>query len=192
MSRGQATGDRTTGWLPAREVDWDAAYKDQLPRGYNYLRFRIGNEADAEELTSRTSKRPVVAGSCIRDLAGFSTWLFTIAQNVAVDHLRSSRTHLPLEAALEAATVHTSSRRCRARFESRAARRARGAPVYTGPGCIVDTFGNIQRLEKIIQSLDQGDRTCRKKSANPASLSARQRKAATRAVIDRATSAPAC
>ena len=34
-----------------------------------------------------------------RDLAGFSTWLFQIARNVATDYMRSSRSHLPLEAA---------------------------------------------------------------------------------------------
>lgn len=96
------------GWLPAGEVDWDAAYKDQLPRVYNYLRFRIGNETDAEELTSRTFEKAWRSRKLYRrDLAGFSTWLFTIAQNVAVDHLRSRRSHLPLEAALEIATHET-------------------------------------------------------------------------------------
>jgi len=96
-------------WLPsAREVDWDAVYKDQLPRVYNYLRFRIGNEADAEELTSRTFEKAWRGRKLYqRNLAGFSTWLFTIAQNVAIDHLRSSRPHLPLEAAMDVVTVDT-------------------------------------------------------------------------------------
>jgi len=36
-----------------------------------------------------------------RDLAGFSTWLFSIAQNIGTDHLRARREHLPIDAALE-------------------------------------------------------------------------------------------
>lgn len=100
--------DRTMGWLPVREGDWDVVYKNQLPRVYNYLRFRIGHEADAEELTSRTFEKAWRGRNLYRrDLAGFSTWLFTIAQNVALDHLRSSRPHLPLEAALDVVTLDT-------------------------------------------------------------------------------------
>lgn len=95
-------------WLPTREVDWDAAYKDQLPRVYNYLRFRIGQQSDAEELTSRTFEKAWRGRNLYqRDLAAFSTWLFTIAQNVAIDYLRSSRPHLPLDAAMDVATLHT-------------------------------------------------------------------------------------
>src|SRR5688500_12094148 len=108
MSPGQAMVDRTMGWLSAREVVWDAVYKNQLPRVYNYLRFRIGNEADAEELTSRTFEKAWRGRKLYqRDLAGFSTWLFTIAQNVVIDHLRSMRPHLPLEAAMDVTTLHT-------------------------------------------------------------------------------------
>lgn len=100
--------DRTMGWLPAGAVDWDAAYKDQLPRVYNYLRFRIGNESDAEELTSRTFEKAWRSRKLYqRDLAGFSTWLFTIAQNVAIDHLRTRRPHLPLESAMDVVTLET-------------------------------------------------------------------------------------
>lgn len=95
-------------WLPVKDVDWNAVYKDQLPRVYNYLRFRIGNESDAEELTSRTFEKAWRGRKLYqRDLAGFSTWLFTIAQNVAIDHLRSSRPHLPLESAMEVVTLDT-------------------------------------------------------------------------------------
>jgi RNA polymerase sigma factor (sigma-70 family) len=42
-----------------------------------------------------------------RDLAGFSTWLISIARNVATDHLRAQRPHLPLEAADEVAAKST-------------------------------------------------------------------------------------
>lgn len=107
--------DRAMAGRPTQEVDWDAVYRDQLPRVYNYLRYRIGNEADAQELTSRTFEKAWLNRTLYRrDLAGFSTWLFTIAQNLAIDHLRARRPHLPLEAALEvvsAASPHDEAER---------------------------------------------------------------------------------
>ncbi|MBM0106826.1 sigma-70 family RNA polymerase sigma factor [Steroidobacter sp. S1-65] len=108
MSLAQLFMDRASGGRPSREVDWDAAYRDQLPRVYNYLRFRLGSDADAEELTSRTFEKAWRSRTLYRrDLAGFSTWLFTIAQNLAIDHLRAHRPHLPLEAALEVVSAES-------------------------------------------------------------------------------------
>lgn len=91
-----------------RELDWSSVYRDQLPRLYNYFRFRIGRDADVEDLTARTFEKAWKARDRYkRDLSGFSTWLFSIAQNVAIDYLRASRTHLPLEAAQAVATAST-------------------------------------------------------------------------------------
>lgn len=82
------------------EPNWDAVYAEQLPRVYNFFRYRLGNEATAEDLTSRTFEKAWAARARYkRDIAGFSTWLLSIARNVAVDHLRAHRAHLPLEAA---------------------------------------------------------------------------------------------
>lgn len=100
MSLRQATSGRWMAWESAEELDWDALYSDQLPRIYNYFRFRIGIYADAEDLTARTFEKAWRARSRYRrDLAGFSTWLFTIAHNVAMDFLRSQRPHVPLDTA---------------------------------------------------------------------------------------------
>lgn len=88
--------------VSAEELDWDALYADQLPRIYNYFRFRVGTDADAEDLTAHTFERAWRARERYRrDLAGFSTWLFTIAHNVAVDFLRSRRPQVPLHAVQE-------------------------------------------------------------------------------------------
>jgi RNA polymerase sigma-70 factor (ECF subfamily) len=90
------------------EPDWDAVYTEQLPRVYNFFRYRLANDAIAEDLTSRTFEKAWAARSRYRrDLAGFSTWLLSIARNVAVDHLRAHRPHLPLEAAAEVAARET-------------------------------------------------------------------------------------
>lgn len=85
-------------WVSAKELDWDGLYSDQLPRIYNYFRFRVGNDADAEDLTARTFESAWGARERYRqDRAGFSTWLFTIAHNVAVDFLRARRSQIPLD-----------------------------------------------------------------------------------------------
>ncbi len=85
---------------PARDADWDALYADQLPRVYNFFRWRVGDGAVAEDLTSRTFEKAWQARHRYRrDLAGFGTWLVAIARNVAADHWRARRNHAPLEAA---------------------------------------------------------------------------------------------
>jgi RNA polymerase sigma-70 factor (ECF subfamily) len=92
----------------AAEPNWDAVYAEQLPRVYNFFRYRLGNDAQAEDLTSRTFEKAWAARARYRrDLAGFSTWLISIARNVATDHLRAQRPHLPLEAAEDVAARST-------------------------------------------------------------------------------------
>jgi RNA polymerase sigma-70 factor, ECF subfamily len=90
------------------EPDWEAVYSEHLPRVYNFFRYRIGNDAIAEDLTSRTFEKAWSARRRYRrDLAGFATWLLSIARNVATDHLRAQRRHAPLEAAANVASDGT-------------------------------------------------------------------------------------
>jgi len=87
-------------WPLERAVDWDALYEDALPRVYNFFRYRLGDGADAEDLTSITFEKAWRARHRYRhDRAGFTTWLLAIARNVAIDHHRSQREHAPLAAA---------------------------------------------------------------------------------------------
>lgn len=80
------------------DVDWDAVYGKELPRVYNYFRYRLGDNALAEDLTAATFEKAWRARDRYRrDLAAFSTWLLTIARNVATDHLRTFRTHVAFE-----------------------------------------------------------------------------------------------
>lgn len=90
------------------ETDWDAVYRQELPRVYNYFRYRLGDDAIAEDLTATTFEKAWRARERYRrDLAGFSTWLLTIARNVATDHyrtvagLRSRYPDVPLDDAHE-------------------------------------------------------------------------------------------
>ena len=92
----------------AARPDWDAVFAEQLPRVYNFLRYRLGNEALAQDLTSRTFEKAWRERHRYRrDLAGFSTWLLRIARNVAIDHRRTAHEHAPLEAAVEVAAEGT-------------------------------------------------------------------------------------
>ena len=59
----------------------------------------LGRHADIEDLTSRTFEKAWRARITYNsDLAGFSTWLFKVAQGiVGADYLRSDRDHLRLD-----------------------------------------------------------------------------------------------
>ena len=98
---------RTMTWFwpiaaPADEADWDALFHREMPRIYNFFRYRVGDGALAEDLTSATFEKAWRARSRYRrDLAKFSTWLYAIARNVAADHFRHARREVPLDEALE-------------------------------------------------------------------------------------------
>jgi len=95
----QALPRRLASWITA-EPDWDEVYAEHLPRVLNYFRYRLGQAAEVEDLTARTFEKAWRARHRYRrDLAGFSTWLLTIARNVATDHLRARQRHDPLDAA---------------------------------------------------------------------------------------------
>ena len=86
----------------AAAPDWEAVYAEQLPRVYNFLRYRLGNETVAQDLTSRTFEKAWRDRQRYRrDLAKFSTWLLQIARNVVVDYYRTRHEHAPLEAGAE-------------------------------------------------------------------------------------------
>lgn len=79
-------------------IDWGAVYTQELPRVYNYLRYRTGDDALAEDLTAGTFEKAWRAREDYRrDLGAFSTWLITIACNLATDELRHHRDEIPLD-----------------------------------------------------------------------------------------------
>jgi RNA polymerase sigma-70 factor, ECF subfamily len=82
-------------------LDWNQIYLDLAPRVYNYFRYRLGQESEVEDLTARTFEKAWAARRQYRrDLAGFSTWLFKIAQNLIVDHIRSRRNLVSIDDAV--------------------------------------------------------------------------------------------
>ena len=106
MMRTMAMNEAVSGrlWIlnPACEQDWDALYEQELPRVYNFFRYRVGDGAVAEDLTSRTFEKAWLARTRYRrDVAGFCTWLLTIARHVAIDYYRSRKSHVSIEEAAE-------------------------------------------------------------------------------------------
>src|SRR5207247_1674854 len=100
MAMNDAVFGRLWTLSPARDEDWDALYSEQLPRVYNFFRYRVGGGALAEDLTSVTFEKAWAARHRYRrDRAGFCTWLLAIATNVAVDHFRARRPHVSLDEA---------------------------------------------------------------------------------------------
>ena len=84
--------------VPVEAVDWDAVYREELPRVFNYFRYRGLDRATAEDLTSATFEKAWRARDRYRrDRAAVSTWLLAIARNVAIDHFRRPRPEVPLD-----------------------------------------------------------------------------------------------
>jgi RNA polymerase sigma-70 factor, ECF subfamily len=107
----QAAPGDPSGWVETCELDWDALYADLAPRVYNYFRYSQVSRADVEDLTSRTFERAWRSRARYRsDRAGFSTWLFTIAKNVLIDHWSSRRDHVAISATLEITAEGTPDR----------------------------------------------------------------------------------
>lgn len=108
MAIDDAVPGRLARWIAAPELDWDVVYAEQLPRVYNFFRYRLGDRPDVEDLTAVTFEKAWRARHRYRrDLAGFTTWLMTIARNVAIDHFRASRPHVPLDDAADVAAGAT-------------------------------------------------------------------------------------
>ena len=78
-------------------IDWKEVYLENLPRIYNYLRFRIGDDLIAEDLTSSTFEKAWKSRNRYRrEISAFSTWLFAIASNLAIDYFRKQRMEVDL------------------------------------------------------------------------------------------------
>ncbi len=84
--------------ISATEADFEAVYHTELPRIYNFFRYRVGDGPLAEDLTSETFERAWRNRARYRhDLSAFSTWLFTIARRIVIDHYRKPRLEMPLD-----------------------------------------------------------------------------------------------
>lgn len=64
-------------------------YERYVKRIYNYIYYRTGNHHDAEDLTARVFQRALQhIGNYVDRGVPFSAWLYRIAHNLVVDHVR--------------------------------------------------------------------------------------------------------
>src|SRR5262249_31008383 len=113
-------------WLGtgATEADFEALYRAELPRVYNFFRYRVADPQLAEDLTSATFEKAWRNRRRYRrDLAALSTWIFTIARRVAVDPSAGRRPDTPLDAVANLSTGETPEEAAQAQAD---AQRLRG------------------------------------------------------------------
>lgn len=82
----------------ARDRAFAALYERQFDRIYAFLRYRLGDELLAEDLSAEVFAR---AWDKLRDLRNpdrATAWLFTTARNLVADHYRARPNWLPLSA----------------------------------------------------------------------------------------------
>jgi len=83
--------------VQATEEDFEQFYHAELPRVYNFFRYRFGDSPLAEDLTSETFEKAWRHREKYkRNLSALSTWIFTIARNVAIDHYRKKDNEVSL------------------------------------------------------------------------------------------------
>lgn len=74
-------------------------YRRYYERIYRYHLARLGDRLEAQDLTARTFLAALERLPQGRLAGSFAGWLFGVARHKLADHYRSSRPHLPLEAA---------------------------------------------------------------------------------------------
>ena len=69
-----------------------AVYDHYFAAIFNYVRYRVPEPAQAEDLTAQIFERVLTALDSFRpDQAPFAVWLFTVARNSVTDHLRAQQ-----------------------------------------------------------------------------------------------------
>lgn len=65
---------------------------------YGFVAYRVGDRADAEDLTQQTFERALRAWPRFDPVrAAPKTWLLAIARNIVIDHYRARRAEEPLD-----------------------------------------------------------------------------------------------
>jgi RNA polymerase sigma-70 factor (ECF subfamily) len=92
-------------------------YKQYYPRLFAYIYARVGNAHQSEDIVSDVFERVYLKLDSLRDRDAMATWLFTIARNAIVSHVRKysretvvghdvMRELLPATASVESEVMH--------------------------------------------------------------------------------------
>ena len=74
-----------------------ALYRRYAGRVYRYLYGKVGNQAEAEDLTSQVFLEALKALPRYRPQGTFAAWLFTLARRRAIDLHRQDKGELPVD-----------------------------------------------------------------------------------------------
>ncbi|MFW5943193.1 MAG: RNA polymerase sigma factor [Chloroflexota bacterium] len=78
-----------------------ALYRRYVKRIYAYCYRRVGNAADAEDLTEQVFTEALEKFDAYEEQGRAGAWLFTIAHSRVVDFYRRERFHLPFEESMD-------------------------------------------------------------------------------------------
>jgi len=87
---GSAGPDATVAGVRPASGEAAALYEAWVPRVGGYIRFRVADATDAEDLVGEVFRR-VVSGPAPVDPAARPAWIFRVAHNAVVDHYRHRR-----------------------------------------------------------------------------------------------------
>ena len=74
---------------PLSISDFEELFREYHPKVYAYVRYRLNDDQEAEDLTSDILERALTRLSTYDAQKGaFSTWLFSIAHNMWVNHIK--------------------------------------------------------------------------------------------------------
>ncbi|MEO8457338.1 MAG: sigma-70 family RNA polymerase sigma factor [Chloroflexota bacterium] len=77
--------------LPSTDADLDAfseSYQRYFPRLFAYVYARVNNVHLTEDLVADVFERAYAKADSLRSKEAYSTWLFTIARNAIISHVR--------------------------------------------------------------------------------------------------------
>jgi len=75
---------------PDASLTFEELYNENFARVNRYLRYRVNNTWDADDLTALVFMKALEKFNTYRGQSSFTAWLFSIAHNAYVDYVRST------------------------------------------------------------------------------------------------------
>ena len=86
---------------PHTRATFKALYRRYVAPVYSYIYSRVGEQAEAEDLTGQVFMEVLEGMERYEEQGKSASWIFTIAHRRVVDHYRSRRQELPFDEALD-------------------------------------------------------------------------------------------
>lgn len=104
MNAPDASDDELIANVPVDPAAFGVLYRRYLDPVYRYFYARVGNPAEAEDLTSQVFLAAFESLANYRSQGRFPAWLFSIARRKIADHYRGRRPQVPLDLAANLAS----------------------------------------------------------------------------------------